>query len=165
MPTVIPEDAADRRRLAAELMRAAEPDRHRVRLVTAGGSAAFDVPDDVFEQFVAAGGDAEVDEQPAGSDGNPDTGPGDSPLPTGDFAPADPPVVSGEPLVPVADGDAPTDEAGPAEPAADDVEVPERSGKTADWREFMRPQLGDKVDDMNRAALIAAYDERTDNDA
>ena len=149
MPTVIPEDAADRHRLAAELMRAAEPDRHRVRLVTAGGSAAFDVPGDVFEQFVAAGGDAEVDEPPAGSDG----------------APADPPVVSGEPLVPVADGDAPTDEAGPAEPAADDVEVPERSGKTADWREFMRPQLGDKVDDMNRAALIAAYDERNDNDA
>lgn len=146
MPTVIAKDAADRRRLATELMRAAGPDRrHLVRMVTAGSSPAFDVPDDVYAD---AFGGTHID--------------------LGDNEPANPPTVSGEPLVPV--GDEPTTEPAPTEPGivepvAGDVEVPDRNDKTDVWRDFMRPGLGDAVDDMNRSALIAAFDERTTTDA
>lgn len=146
MPTVIAKDAADRRRLATELMRAAGPDRrHLVRMVTAGSSAAFDVPDDVYAAFRGAQYGEQEQQQTE-----------------------QPPVVSGEPLVPV--GDEPTTEPAPTEqgivePATGDVEVPDRNDKTDVWREFMRPQLGDAVDDMTRSALIAAFDERTTTDA
>lgn len=128
MPTVIAKDAADRRRLATELMRAAGPDRrHLVRMVTAGSSPAFDVPDDVYAD---AFGGTHID--------------------LGDNEPATLP--------------APT-EPGIVDPAAGDVELPDRNDKTDVWRDFMRPALGDAVDDMNRSALIAAFDERTTTDA
>ncbi|AXQ62810.1 hypothetical protein SEA_AFFECA_22 [Gordonia phage Affeca] len=168
MPTVIVKDGDDPSELAAALLKAAAPDKWRVRKVTSGRRPAFDVPDDVYAKFAGehddgdgAEGDSDAPppEQPTDHTGTPADGVGDDPLPTGDFAPADEPtapLVSGEPVIETGDDD--------EQPAGPDWaslgEAPDRNDRTDDWRAFLRPVLGDDVDTLNRTALIEAYDGR-----
>ncbi|QFP94075.1 hypothetical protein SEA_JABBERWOCKY_20 [Gordonia phage Jabberwocky] len=180
MPTVIVKDGDDPSELAAALLKAAAPDKWRVRKVTSGRRPAFDVPDDVYAKFVGehdedgAEGDSDAPppEQPTDHTGTPADGVGDDPLPTGDFAPAgDAPLVSGEPVIETGDEpphEPPTPSEGEGradEPATEPDwaslgEAPDRNDRTDDWREFLRPVLGDDVDTLNRTALIEAYDGR-----
>ncbi|AYR02659.1 hypothetical protein J1766_gp23 [Gordonia phage Bizzy] len=183
MPTVLVKDGDNPSEIAAALLRAAAPDKWRVRKVTAGRRQAFEVPDDVYEAFAAEHGldtegdgadgdkDAPPPETPTDHTGTPAGGDGDSPLPTGDFAPADdvtPPLVSGDPVIETgADDDGRTEserEADEQAQAARDElagsrgEAPDRNDKTEDWQRFMRPVLGDAVVGMKRSELIAAHD-------
>ncbi|AXH46599.1 hypothetical protein KNT97_gp22 [Gordonia phage Rofo] len=168
MPTVIVKDGDDVAELAAALLRAAAPDKWRVRKVTSGRRPAFDVPDDVYAKFAGehdvdddgdgAEGDSDAPppEQPTDHTGTPADGVGDDPLPTGDFAPAgDAPLVSGEPVIETGD-----DEQAAGPDWASLGEAPDRNDRTDDWRAFLRPVLGDDVDTLNRTALIEAYDGR-----
>ncbi|URP21090.1 hypothetical protein SEA_FLATWOODS_23 [Gordonia phage Flatwoods] len=171
MPTVLVKDGDDPGEVAAALLRAAAPDKWRVRKVTAGRRQAFEVPDDVYEAFAAEHGldteddgadgdkDAPPPETPTDHTGTPAGGDGDSPLPTGDFAPADdvtPPLVSGEPVIETGADDGLAGSRG---------EAPDRNDKTEDWQRFMRPVLGDAVDGMKRSELIAAHDNEDAYDA
>lgn len=163
MPTVLVKDGDNPSEIAAALLRAAAPDKWRVRKVTAGRRQAFEVPDDVYEAFAGEHG---LDVEDDGTDGDSDAPPPETP------APPAPPLVSGEPVIET--GDEP-----PHEPPADDEvgegrvddpagepdwsalgEAPDRNDRTDDWREFLRPVLGDDVDTLNRTALIEAYDGR-----
>ncbi|QNJ57995.1 hypothetical protein SEA_JKSYNGBOY_21 [Gordonia phage JKSyngboy] len=166
MPTVLVKDGDDPGEVAAALLRAAAPDKWRVRKVTAGRRQAFEVPDDVYEAFAAEHG---LDEQvPPHDPPTPTEGPGrtDDPASAGDDV--TPPLVSGEPVIETgADDDGRTEserEADEQAQAARDElagsrgEAPDRNDKTEDWQRFMRPVLGDAVDGMKRSELIAAHD-------
>ncbi|AYR02830.1 hypothetical protein J1765_gp22 [Gordonia phage Gaea] len=149
MPTVLVKDGDDPGEVAAALLRAAAPDKWRVRKVTAGRRQAFEVPDDVYEAFAAEHG---LDEQePPHDPPTPTEGPGRTDDPASADDDVTPPLVSGEPVI---------------ETGADDEksldgsrgEAPDRNDKTEDWQRFMRPVLGDAVDGMKRSELIAAHD-------
>ncbi|UAJ15690.1 hypothetical protein SEA_BADDON_22 [Gordonia phage Baddon] len=153
MPTVLVKDGDNPSEVAAALLRAARPDTWRVRKVTAGRRPAFEVPDDVYEAFAAEHG---LDVEDGGANGDTPT----------------PPLVSGEPVIetgdelphePPADGE--VGEGRVDDPAGEPDwsalgEAPDRNDRTDDWREFLRPVLGDDVDTLNRTALIEAYDGR-----
>lgn len=142
MPIVTVGEGDDVAEVAAALLSAAAPDKWRVRKVTSGSRAAFDVPDDVYEKFA---GDEPPHEPPSDDDS---AGRNDNP-PT-----EHPPVAVAEPG---ADDDADGDK--PAEPVTEDRgEAPDRNDKTAEWQAYMRPVLGDQVDTMTRTQLIEAYD-------
>lgn len=137
------DDVAD---VSAALLAAAAPDRWRVRKVTSGRRPAFEVPDDVYDKFVESGGlDRGDDVDDTGDDGGDDE--------VADDADVTPPLVSGDPVVPVAD-----EQGGELDGSRG--EAPDRNDKTDEWRAYMRPVLGDAVDGMNRTQLIEAYDDK-----
>ncbi|AXH44886.1 hypothetical protein SEA_RIBEYE_23 [Gordonia phage Ribeye] len=137
-------DGDDPGEVAAALLRAAAPDKWRVRKVTAGRRQAFEVPDDVYEAFAAEHG---LDEQEPPHDPPTTTeGPGRTDDPASAVTP---PLVSGEPVIETGADDGLAGSRG---------EAPDRNDKTEDWQRFMRPVLGDAVDGMKRSELIAAHD-------
>lgn len=164
MATIVPKSSDDARRLIAALLRLV-PDRderrRRIKPTTAGKRIAYEVDDELLGllSFTDAA-DVGVDgpkspESPDTSDSSSEAASDEQrdadgraadqdPLPTGDFAPADPPLVSGEPVVPVA------------------PEVPDRNDKTEAWAEYMAAAFPD-YDPAGKARkeLIAEYDRRT----
>lgn len=158
MPTILTENRQHAARLAAELIRAAGAEAHLIRKRTGGKRPAFDVPDSVYEKWIAGEGSKGEVEQ-AQSQGDEPTTPADPPIVSGE---PQPPIVDDEPTVSddepaVADSDGETDE--------DELpELPDRNDSTEKWAEYMHAAYGIDTTDMKRRDLIAEYDRRNDVD-
>ncbi|WNO27891.1 hypothetical protein SEA_HALO3_22 [Gordonia phage Halo3] len=121
MPTILTSSDREASQIARKLLDASKGDESRFRIVTTGRRLAFEV-DDALADEIGADTTDEPDEDPV----------------------PDPPLVSGEPVIPV-----------------DDLEEPDRNGRTADWAEYMRTRFQIHTGGMTRAELIAEYDKRT----
>ncbi|UCZ88668.1 hypothetical protein [Gordonia sp. WA4-43] len=122
MPTILTSNDREASQIARKLLDATKGDETRFRIVTTGQRLAFEV-DDALADEIGEDATDEPDEQPV----------------------PDPPLVSGEPVIPV-----------------DDLEEPDRNGRTADWAEFMRKRYpGMHTGGMTRTELIAEHDKRT----
>ncbi|QDB74801.1 hypothetical protein KNU63_gp24 [Gordonia phage RogerDodger] len=130
MPTILTSSDREASQIARKLLEASKGDESRFRIVTTGRRLAFEVDDALADEI---GADTTDEPDAAGDDSADET----------ETVP-DPPLVSGEPVIPV-----------------DDLEVPDRNGRTADWAEYMRTRFQIHTGGMTRAELIAEYDKRT----
>ncbi|QDH92807.1 hypothetical protein KNU62_gp22 [Gordonia phage Bakery] len=122
MPTILTSSDREASQIARKLLDASKGDESRFRIVTTGRRLAFEV-DDALADEIGADTTDEPDEAPV----------------------PDPPLVSGEPVIPV----------------DDDLEEPDRNGRTADWAEFVRHRYQIHTGGMTRTELIAEHDKRT----
>ncbi|QMU22072.1 hypothetical protein [Gordonia rubripertincta] len=132
MPTILTSSDREASQIARKLLEASKGDETRFRIVTTGRRLAFEVDDALADEI-----GPDTPEEPDETD--------DNPAAETETVP-EPPLVSGEPVVPV----------------DDDLEEPDRNGRTADWAEFMRKRYpGMHTGGMTRTELIAEHDKRT----
>lgn len=153
MPTIVAKDRKDAARIASKLLRAAGAEGHLVRTITAGRvSPAFDVPQSVYDRYIAGEGDKGEVEQAAAAE---------APSASTDNGVADAEQADAATDKVEADAEADAELVEQADAGAGvDADVPDRNASTAEWAEYMSTRYGLDTEGMTRTALIAAYDEQ-----